>query len=236
MLEPRYVELSRPRSFGDSATLCLELAREFNELVDSLGLEDQDARSVALRNASHLAGAATMILNVLDVGTRSSEDDVRALLGLVDGSTQMAANDLEKFARIGMVTLVQFQIENLLANLVRALGPMPRRAYSRLVDQVLELTARSTRRARTSLLVPSWIRNTLHNNGIHEGPEARVQVHGHVFRFRNGRRFSQAGWGEVVHALRAELRTLERILSSPRVERISAPVVDRYAAVVRRGV
>ncbi len=236
MLEPRYVEFSQPQSFGDSATLCAELAREFNELADSLGLPDQDARSVALRNASHLAGAATMILNVLDVGTRSSEDDVRALLGLVEGSTQVAADDLEKFARIGMVTLVQFQIENLLANLVRALGPMPRRAYSQLVDQVLELTVRSTRRARTALLTPSWIRNTLHNNGIHEGPEARVQVHGHSFRFRNGRRFSQAGWGEVVHALRAELRTLERIMSSPRVERISAPVVDRYAAVVRRGV
>lgn len=205
MLEPRYVEFSQPQSFGDSANLCVELAREFSELVDSLGLPDQDARSVALRNASHLAGAATMILNVLDVGTRSSEDDVRALLGLVDGSTQVAANDLEKFARIGMVTLVQFQIENLLANLVRALGPMPSRAYSRLVDQVLDLTVLSTQRTRTALLIPSWIRNTLHNNGIHEGPEARVQVHGHSFRFRNGRRFSQAGWGEVVHALRAEL-------------------------------
>jgi hypothetical protein len=236
VLEPRYVEFSQPQSFGDTATLCVELALEFKELADSLGLPDQDARSVALRNASHLAGAATMILNVLDVGTRSSEDDVRALLGLVDGSTQVAADDLEKFARIGLVTLVQFQVENLVANLVRALGPMPRRAYSRLVDQVLELTVLSKRRARTALLIPSWIRNTLHNNGIHEGPEARVQMHGYSFRFRNGRPFSQAGWGEFVHALRAELRTLERILSSPRVERISAPVVDRYAAVVRRGV
>jgi hypothetical protein len=59
-----------------------------------------------------------------------------------------------------------------------------------------------------------------------------VRVHGHLFRFRRGDRFSQAGWGEIVHALRAELRTLVRILLSPRVQQIGIPVVDRYAVTI----
>lgn len=168
MLEPRYVQFRQPQSFSDCARLCVVLGREFNEVADSLGLPDRDARGVALRNASHLVGAATMILNVLDSGTRNREEDVRALLSLRRGSTQVATYDLEKFARIGLVTLVQFQIENLLANLVRAHGSNPYRGYSRLADQVLELTTTPVRRARNALLVPSWIRNTLHNNGIHE--------------------------------------------------------------------
>lgn len=232
MLEPRFVQFRQPQSFSDCAGLCVVLGREFNEVADSLGLPDHDARSLALRNASHLAGAATMILNVLDAGTRSREEDIRALLGLTQGSPQVAADDLEKFARIGLVTLIQFQVENLLANVVRALGSDPYRGYSRLVDQVLELTMAPMRRARNALLVPSWIRNTLHNNGIHEGPDARIQVHGHRFRFRRGRRFSQAGWGEVSHSLRSELRTIERLLFSPAVRRVAAPVVDRYSMAV----
>lgn len=233
MLEPRYVQFSQPRSFADCAALCVTLASELNELADSLNHPDQDARSVALHNSSHLTGAAAMALNVLDVGTRTPEEDVRALLGVATGSVQVAADDLEKFMRVGLVTLTQFQIENLMANMVRALGSSPRRQYAALVDQVLtDLYGHDTERARTSLLVPAWIRNTLHNNGIHNGPDARVQVHGHRFRFRSRRRFSQAGWGEVIHALRAELRTVERLLLSRSARQIIVPVVDRYAVAV----
>lgn len=236
MLEPRYVRFSQPRSFAESAALCGTLADEYNKLAATLGYSDQDARCVALRNSSHLAGAAAMVLSVLDVGTRSPEDAVRALLGVATGSVQVAADDLEKFMRVGLVTLVQFQIENLMANVVRASGLNPCRQYAALVDQVLaELYERSADRARITLLVPGWIRNTLHNNGVHDGRDARVQVHGNVFNFDRGRRFTNAGWGEVVHVLRAELRTVEKLLFSRAVREISAPIADRYAAAIDAG-
>lgn len=233
MLEPRYVRFSPPGSFVDCAALCVTLAGEFNELADSLGHPDQDARSVALRNSSHLAGAAAMALNVLDAGTRSPENAVRTLLGVETGSVQVAADDLEKFMRVGLVTLIQFQIENLMANLVRALGGSPRRQYATLVDQVLaDLYNHSTERARITFLVPGWIRNTLHNNGIHDGPDAHVQVHGHQFSFQRGHRFTHAGWGELIHVLRAELRTVEKVLFAGAAREISAPIADRYAATL----
>lgn len=197
MLEPKYIEFSKPGSFSDCSALCVVLVEECNEVAGSLGYPDEDARSVALRNASHMAGAAAMILNVLDTGAKSSEEAVRAMLGVSTGPVQIAADDLDKFARLGLVTLVQFQIENLLANIVRAHGGSPRRTYTALVDQTMNaFYANNVGRAKNTLVVPAWIRNTLHNNRIHEGPNARVQVHGHRFTFRAGHKFSQAGWGK----------------------------------------
>lgn len=231
MIEPRYVEFRRPSTYSACADLCNAVKREFEYVADSLSLPDTDGRSVALRNISHLVGAATMILNVLDTGARSQEQLVRALLGLADGSTQVASEVLDKFNRIALLTLVQFQIENLLANLVRALESEPARKYARLVDQALGMTATRTRRASYAFLVPSWIRNTLHNNGIHEGLDTRVQMHGHRYVFRKGRRFSQAGWGEITHVFRVELRSIERLLYSPRVSQLKT-VTDRYAGDV----
>lgn len=74
--------------------LCVAFGREYRELVDSLRYPDEDARSVALRNVSHLAGAGAMILNVLDAGTRRPEQDVRALPGVTTGAVQVAVEDL----------------------------------------------------------------------------------------------------------------------------------------------
>ena len=70
---------------------------------------------MALRNASHMAGAAAMILNVLDASARSPEREIRALLGVATGPIQVAADDLDEFTRLGLVTHFQFQIENLVS-------------------------------------------------------------------------------------------------------------------------
>ena len=146
--------------------------------------------------------------------------------------TEIALDDLQKFARLGLITLFQFQVENLIANLIRALGRRPRRAYQAAVDQLLALLGwTDTDRAARVFRVAGVVRNSLHNNGFHDGADLDVRVHGFRYRATRGGRMRTAGWGHVTHVLRAELRLLERILSDPAIRSLNR-VEDRYARLV----
>lgn len=229
MLIPRYLRHVEPASFVEAGSQVRLLKRECNQLADELGLPDHDGRTAAFRNMAALSGAALALLNVLDGAGRLEEGVVRALFGAETESTQTAADNLDKFTRLGLITMVQFQVENLISNVIRALGATPVNGYQAVVGQLLAIIQWPTaNRASRVLLVPAVIRNTLHNNGMHAGKDLDVQVHGVRFRIRRGGRMGKAGWGHVVHVLRVQLRLLEQILHDPAMLSV-VHVEDRYA-------
>jgi hypothetical protein len=230
LLHPRQPPFENTANWAEARRQLVDVReREVKALADLY--EPPDARHVAMTNVGIVLGVGAITTNILDLGTRSQPDAMRQLMGMT-GDLQVAVEITDKFTRIGVASQVQFQIENLLSNLLLADGAKPVRGFSALSRQVLtHFNYRSVNRGVNVLMVPAHIRNSLHNNGIHRNADASIQVSGYCYRFREGKQCSVAGWGHIIHTIRAELRVIERLLLLPSVRALGF-VPEPYAMAV----
>jgi hypothetical protein len=78
-------------------------------------------------------------------------------------TAQQASEILEKLQRLGFLVIFQFQIENLLANLLReTMGIASPKGYFKVVEQMVGLLPDSKRKLDV-LNTPALIRNSLHS-------------------------------------------------------------------------
>ena len=231
VLTPRKAPFYDPNGWGDARRMVVEMMTSELRPLAALNMPP-DARFVSLDNVEMLFGTATMILNALDGGAQGPDEAlmVRDIFGLTTMTNlQEAADLLDLFTRNAVITLTQFQIEAMFSNTLLAVGIAPHPGWGRVSRQALTYFGYpAVDRAVRVLKVPAAIRNTLHNNGIHRGPDLSVQISGYPYRFRNGRQCSLAGWGHIVHAVRAELRVIERFLLLPSLRAVSF-VPEPYA-------
>lgn len=234
-LEPRHPAFPVTHSWGQVRSL-LSGFRENEALMLARQYDPPDARNVALTNIAMIVGASCAVISVIDNCRLVPEDDFNNLFGLIGADRQTVADELDKYLRISMLTLAQFQIEHLLKVLMIGDGiEHPPRAFSQLSRRCLEhFKYPSVDRAVKVLSVAAQIRNSLHNNGIHENDDLRVQVNGYVYVLRRGRRCDQATWAHLVHILRAELRIIERLLDLSKV-RAMGFVHEPYSQAIEAG-
>lgn len=235
LLQPRAPSFPEIRDWHDIRTL-LSNFREQEVLVLARQYESPDARNVALTNIALIVGSAHAVISVIDNVQLWSADKLNDLFGFVDEHPQRIVEDLEKFQRISMLTLAQFQFEHLFKVLMIADGVKhPPRVFAELSRTTLDyFDYPSVNRAVRVMNVAAHLRNTLHNNGIHENADLRVQVNGYVYTLLRGRRCDQASWAHILHILRAELRVIERLLLLPKV-RAMGFVSEPYSAAIEAG-
>jgi hypothetical protein len=70
------------------------------------------------------------------------------------------------------------------------------------------------------MLVPAWLRNTLHANGIHYWPDKTITIDGMEYIFERGKRINCGSWNHIFHAIRSSLKVYEEIFMSKRVREI----------------
>ena len=179
-----------------------------------------------------------MNLNLLHfwcVGDESVKSIIPQLLGLErisEVSVKAAGDVLDKTSKLSLVLLAQFQIENGLRNVSRALGrPHANGFFATARDLLENLTVPPDR--LQILNTPARIRNSLHNNGIHldakKGEPPLVVVNGVTYEFRHSLRVQCASWGHVAHALEASVGVLAEVFRTPRVLAIGDPIEDTYS-------
>ena len=74
------------------------------------------------------------------------------------------------------------------------------------------------------LMVPAWIRNTLHSAGIHSRASKTVVIDGESYRFEKGKRLSCGSWSHLIYCLSNALDIYEEMLCSSVVT--SIPKID----------
>jgi hypothetical protein len=104
---------------------------------------------------------------------------------------------------------------------------VPRQYGQKMSILLKELSSDSDRNVKT-LNILQFIRNSLHNNGIHNLAPMTITIDDCSFSFETGVKVSCAGWRHIVLAIEAVLCIVEKILSSPKVKEISAPICDAY--------
>src|SRR5262249_19597426 len=155
----------------------------------------------ALTNCRISCLTAAMVLNLLSAveERRMSIEDFRQLVGMTTGPPQDASEILSKTQRLSFLVIFQFQVENLISNLLRELGgTQPKGFYTKAREIVARLP--DSARKLEILNTPALIRNSLHANGIHHGHGGQsfsITLDGYTFRFDHERKVSSGGWGHI---------------------------------------
>lgn len=226
------------RSYGDSSDRLSLLMRHIQQLEHDVGCSYKDARVVTLKNLdAHVSSVAMihMLRRGIEDGSYPLEP-LRQVMELDEEIVVIAFNRLEQSLRLGFTVLYQFQVENLLKNLLRALGETPPTSFYKSAERLLNRISVTERHKKLETLnVVALIRNSMHSNGIHysrDKSSTRIAIKGIVYDFEYGKKVSCAGWSYLIPALHAGLNVLEEILMSPEVRALPEPVRDEYAAVM----
>ncbi len=145
-----------------------------------------------------------------------------------------AQESYEVFARMGLLLQVQFQVERMMEDLLRALS-LPVGGLERNTRELLQFARISAPwRKATWVYLPLLMRNTLHNGGFHGRKNRQITVGDTKYVFKENRRFEQAGWHHIAHAVSAELDVLDELLGSSTLEQMGL-VPDRFAFLLDNG-
>lgn len=209
------------------------------DLSTGLGYSADDARTIGLNSVKEIAQYSLMILNILDSWHRGSED-VKALIpqiiqlqNLTQDAADSCANILEQNARLNLVLVGQFRIENCLKNINSELQ-IPSQGTGFYKTARALLNRLGIPNGNLSIInVPALIRNSLHRNGIHTQQNATVTLDGGViYDFVEGDVVHCASWEHIAHSLECSVGVLEKIFNEPNVSALTDPVPDLYAAAI----
>lgn len=211
---------------GETPDEQAQILRDYRTAVldvrDKHVFKDHDARGVMLNN---LVGPACVYITTLNLAAWGG--DKAPLLGrILDiqdlNYVQTGLDDLFRAAKLYFLVDSQFQIENCLRRLLRILEPANKsHSFYKIGGHVLKACGLADGGSRFQrLYCPAVIRNSLHNNGVHNQDSINYEIDGVKYEFIDGKRVMCAKLEYVVHALRQSLSVVEEIVSSAASRRI----------------
>jgi len=227
---------TEPASFRETSTRLGNLSERLRVIRKNGRYRNDDARYIALTHCREAILASrmvtTMLANVEE--RRLTPQQFQELVGV--GPAQQASEKLSEASRLGLVVLCQFQIENLLKNLIASLGGTSPRGYYKIgKDLVGRVSLSKGDYAFRILYTPALIRNSFHSNGYHKdkkNPSWSLDIDGCMFTFTINKKISCAGWGHIIQALNAVASVTEEVLQSPEIVAIPGVIQDQYPNVL----
>lgn len=224
-------------SHSEQAECVASLVLKTEDVRTRFGYSDQDVRSVVLNNVRSIAYSTQMVLNLLDswcIGNEAARVAIPQLLGLTnvtDRTVELARRALHKTAKLSLIILGQFQIENCLSSLARELNlKRSNRGFFPLTKSLVALLGLPGALV-DELNVAALIRNSLHGNGIHSGYKGRDTVttlDNVTYEFLHQQRVSCATVEHIAHALESSITILATVFGAQQVSVLKDPVIDQY--------
>lgn len=227
----------QPETLAEKASRVREYLEGVLDLRERTNAPEGDARNVMLNNMAAVANGAGGALLAFDYVGQQGEELAAGVFRVPNAEgVKYVANDAVRASRLFLLLETQFQIENGLRNLLRAIEPQSRlNKFHQIAGRMIELAQlNDADQKKAILMVPAHLRNSMHANGVHHGyreQDTVTTVYGVTYEFRHGQRVSCGGWGHIVHSLTSSVRVVEGIISSPVVSALPS-VTDAYAAQV----
>ncbi|MFO1440036.1 MAG: hypothetical protein U1F81_17055 [Verrucomicrobiaceae bacterium] len=219
-------------TYSELAQLFDELNARVQTLRDRLGYEESDARQVLLRGIQIVIAGYAMGFRAMWFGRTGNQID--EALGVANLSFDEKRQAVEDAWRLGLVTLCMFKIDALLGRLLTALALPVHLGFFRNARSLLNtITIGAPNLKLDTLMVPAAIRNSLHNNGIHRGPNSSMLLHGMQYDFSDGDSVQCAGWQHIFAALTACIDVLDEILFSAEIQAIPSGIEEPYVVKLR---
>ena len=229
------------KSNKDDAECILHLIETCNSLIKKYGYPDNDTRTASLVNIRFTSYSSLGISTLLDSWSKR-DNTVRQiipqLLGLTQVDTksvQLMGDSLHKTSKLSLILLGQFQIENCIVNINKALGIKSKSKgfYNKANVLLSHLGVHPSRLDK--LNTGAKIRNSLHSNGIHNGSNFHCNLKGIQYDFIDGKKVSCASFPHIAHALECSVEVLDEIYSTHQLKSYSSLIPDAYAMIIGLG-
>jgi hypothetical protein len=232
------------KSQKDDAECILHLIETCTGLIKKYRYPDNDTRTASLVNIRLVSYSSIGIANLLDSwskGDKTIQQIIPQLLGLNEVGTKsvrLMGDSLHKTSKLSLILLGQFQIENCIANICKALGVK----YSSIgfyKKAKALLTQLGLNPSRLDILdTGAKIRNSLHSNGIHhrhKGADFRPNLKGVQYNFIDRQKVSCATFPHIAHALECSVGVLDEIYSALQLKSYPFLILDTYATIIGLG-
>jgi hypothetical protein len=196
-----------------------------------------DARRMGLMNCYQFITSNLFIMNFVTKVAHGqiSGDEFRRIVNLESGDIGKALSDIFTTAKMNLLPLVQFQIENMLRNILVHIDPTTNlKGYYKICKTLLDRVSISNKADKlVSLQIPAYIRNSLHSNGVHENefhsPSVSYFIQGVEFKFEHEKNINCAGTGHIYLALDNAFDVVDEMLGTSEIKLITTEIRDKFA-------
>jgi hypothetical protein len=223
-------EVKTNKEIGD---LLVPLTEELLNIINRSRYRIDDVRYLIFSNLRNLIATDIMIFNIFSAMEegRIPYDSLNDLLGMHGGKPEDAIVRMGMHLRLSLVTLFQFQVENLISNILLALDStaLTRRGYAQYLRELISrITISSKPNKIAILLVLQHMRNSLHANGIHNNASFHTEINGRRYEFEKGRLVNCASWPAITFAMMEQIRILEEIVGTAEISRITRTISSQF--------
>jgi hypothetical protein len=230
------------RSMREETTDALRaLCARIATLMPAYGSHQQDIRYQALRQCLMAAHAAFTHEAFLKAENLEKVVHLSEVYQSQEAIAQFI-EDLSQYDKASLITAFLFSVENLLRSIALEIqkssgtGNEQFGKYRRIAEYVTsEAELADHARSFDILMAASYIRNCLHQSGIHIVENSTIKIGGLTFEFFKDEVVSCASWKHIVTALDAVVTVVGEILRTPKVMAIPAPLYDRYGRLLLEG-
>jgi len=221
-----YMTFQKATSWEERGFQIQKVKDKCNYIIGCLNLPKDDARSLGIIHVRQFCNT----LGFAAIKIQQKAEIKKYLPILIDLLDVRNIKDLKAFLhdlnpnfKTSFVTMVQFALENCIERVLDSLpGKCGLNNFSRtsrcLIIDTLKL--KNPIQKYELIMVPAWIRNTLHAGGIHKKPDKTVIINGEPYIFKKNQRFECASWSHIFHAFLHSLDVYEEILCSKQVKAI----------------
>lgn len=225
----------------EKSELIIELIKDCTTYIEKGKYKDFDIRNLVFANIRGIAYSTLAITNLLDKLSIENQQ-IGYLIGieLVDiDSVQLMGDRLDKFCKLNLCTLSQFQIENCIVHLNEKLN-IPKDFYPNkqirigfynqcyAIGKYLKIDDFQNQKMKT-FMTGAHIRNSLHSNGIHTNTTFNHKINKLDYNFVKDQRIS--GYATLIHITNAiidSLMILKLIIDLKEIMKFDL-IEDKYA-------
>jgi hypothetical protein len=218
--DPKIVGLMLAESVEEEADLIRQLRDKYYALQKKLPFAGDDVRLWLCKGMTSSCMAWMAISNLEGWGIKNNEAFFK-ILG-IDKSAwtatniQIAVGNLKRTAKLGFNVDSQFLIEHSLKCLLRAIDPSDKvDTFKDVAEHILKACGiDEVQRKHDTLYVPALMRNCMHNGGIHDRAQYKIDLAGILYEFVKGEAVQCIRLEGIVHAMLQGADILEEIVLS----------------------
>jgi hypothetical protein len=198
------------------------LQKTFN-LMENYGNEygHDDGRTVFFANYLQLnLWLLIQFDNFRDTVFTPNSSSVSRHIEFAPGNPERFKSQYDRINRASYCAIAMFDVENFLRDILKHLGENTNHSMYKQLLESLERRLNLTKRQSDILRAPSYVRNSLHNNGYHTKDNFEVVIRGTLYKFVTGYKVPFTGWNHLYIMFDELLDVIEFILQSADIKKL----------------
>lgn len=199
--------------------------------------KSQDARLVALDSIQVLLSSTGMWINAFNslANFCTQNNQLNEKLFLHSVGSGLTINQTEQVMldqiRLGQITLILFKMEKLFWNLLNHLKMLPKGnpGFYDLTSKILDVCDIEDEICKRAPVALSYIRNSLHNNGIHSGKDFEFTTTTDRYYLIKNEVVRCASWSQLLNLIDLNIDLVGKILQSEKIQGIKGPIEDQFS-------